>query len=139
MRLDQQIELDLAEPGPELPEIKDMTWDEEAGVWKADRVEGGYASAAAYRNDLEAFPRDLLRKMAAPKENPELAAIVKARTGKRVWSAKKSDIIDAFVELAERRGRYVEKSRAAEPRAAADVEPERRAQASAEAEAADER
>ena len=110
MRLDQQIELDLTEPGPELPEIKDMTWDEEAGVWKADRVEGGYASAAAYRNDLEAFPRDLLRKMAAPKENPELAAIVKARTGKRVWSAKKSDIIDAFVELADRRGRYVEKA-----------------------------
>ena len=47
--------------------------------------------------------------MAAPKENPELAAIVKVRTGKRVWSAKKGDIIDAFVELAERRGRYVEK------------------------------
>ena len=110
MRLDQQIELDLAEPGPELPQIKDMTWDEEAGVWKADRAEGGYPSAAAYRNDLESFPRDLLRKMAAPKENPDLAAIVKARTGKRVWSAKKGDIIDAFVELAERRGRYVEKS-----------------------------
>ena len=110
MRLDQQVELDLTEPGPELPEIKDMTWDEEAGVWRADRVEGGYPSAAAYRNDLEAFPRDLLRKMAAPKENPELAAIVRARTGKRVWSAKKSDIIDAFVELADRRGRYVEKA-----------------------------
>ena len=109
MELDQQFQLDLAEPGPELPEIKDMVWDEEAGVWRADRVEGGYASAAAYRNDLEAFPRDLLRKMAAPKENPELAAIVKVRTGKRVWSAKKGDIIDAFVELAERRGRYVEK------------------------------
>ena len=109
MRLAQQGELDLAEPSPQLPPIKDMSWDEEAGVWRADRVEGGYASPTAYRNDLESFPRDLLRKMAAPKENPELAAIVKARTGKRVWSAKKSDIIDAFVELADRRGRYVEK------------------------------
>ena len=44
MELDQQFQLDLAEPGPELPEIKDMVWDEEAGVWRADRVEGGYAS-----------------------------------------------------------------------------------------------
>ena len=110
LRLEQQVELDLAEPGPELPPIKNMTWDEEAGAWKTDRVEGGYPSAAAYRTDLESFPRDLLRRMAAPGENPELAAIVKARTGKRVWSAKKADIIDAFVELAERQGKYVEKA-----------------------------
>jgi len=42
-----------------------------------------------------------------PDSSPEVAALVKARTGRRVWQAKKQDIIDALVEISQQRGRYL--------------------------------
>jgi hypothetical protein len=69
--------------------------------------EYGYRTPDDYRSALEGWPRDLLRRLAMPDSSPEVAALVKARTGRRVWGAKKSDIIDALVELSERRGRYL--------------------------------
>ena len=68
--------------------------------------EGGYPSLEAYRQDISGWNRDILRGMASPSNSPEVAAILKARTGRRVWNAKKSDIVDALVELASRRNRY---------------------------------
>mgnify|MGYP003145060456 FL=1 len=59
-----------------------------------------------YRNSLFALNRDDLRKFAAPTNAPEIAAIVKARTGRRVWRAKKEDIVEAFVEYYETTGRW---------------------------------
>lgn len=67
----------------------------------------GYKTPQDYRNALAQTPRDTLRAAAAPGTNPEVAAIVKLRTGRRVWQAKKSDIIDAFVELSQRRNQYM--------------------------------
>jgi hypothetical protein len=69
--------------------------------------EFGYETSSDYRNALESWNRDQLRRVAMPDSSPEVAALVKARTGRRVWQAKKSDIIDALVELSERRGRYL--------------------------------
>ena len=69
--------------------------------------EFGYQTPSDYRNALESWNRDQLRRLAMPDSSPEVAALVKARTGRRVWQAKKSDIIDALVELSERRGRYL--------------------------------
>ena len=95
----------------ELPPIKDFEFIElpdGTGMWrpKGEKVSGGYGSAAAYKEDLMGWNRDLLRKMANPTNSPELAALIKARTGRRVYSAKKADIVNAFVELAEKRGRF---------------------------------
>ena len=56
----------------------------------------GYKTPQDYRNALAQTPRDTLRAAAAPGTNPEVAAIVRLRTGRRVWQAKKSDIIDAL-------------------------------------------
>ena len=96
----------------ELPPIKDFEFVElpdGTGMWRPkgeEKVTGGYGSAAAYREDLMGWNRDLLRKMANPTNSPELAALIKARTGRRVYGAKKVDIVNAFVELAEKRGRF---------------------------------
>ena len=59
-----------------------------------------------YKNELSRLGRDDLRTLAAPTNNPEIAAIVKARTGRRVWQAKKQDIVDAFGEYYEDTGRW---------------------------------
>jgi hypothetical protein len=69
--------------------------------------EYGYQTPDDYRSALGGWNRDQLRRLAMPDSSPEVAALVKARTGRRVWQAKKSDIIDALVEMAERRGRFL--------------------------------
>ena len=115
----RQMDLDLAVPETVLPDFQDMVWDEGAGRYRnanfmanANRPDSvGYASVEDYRNALNEFPRDLLRSITAPKEisgdGGITAAIVKARTGRRVWSAKKSDVIDGLIELAQRSGKYL--------------------------------
>jgi len=97
LTLQQQLGLDLSPEIP-LPPLAEVT-----------RVasEFGYRTPADYRAALEGWPRDLLRRLSMPDSSPEVAALVKARTGRRVWQAKKGDIIDALVELSERRGRYL--------------------------------
>lgn len=97
LTLQQQLGLDLSPEIP-LPPLAQVT-----GV----ASEFGYRTPGDYRAALEGWPRDLLRKLSMPDSSPEVAALVKARTGRRVWQAKKSDIIDALVELSERRGRYL--------------------------------
>lgn len=69
--------------------------------------EFGYRTPDDYRNALEGWNRDQLRRLSMPDSSPEVAALVMARTGRRVWAAKKSDIIDALVELAQRNGRFL--------------------------------
>lgn len=69
--------------------------------------EYGYRTPEDYRSALEGWPRDTLRRLAMPDSSPEVAALVKLNTGRRVWAAKKSDIIDALVELSRRRGMYL--------------------------------
>ena len=61
-----------------------------------------------YRELLSELGRDDLRSIASPSNSPEVAAIVKQRTGRRVWSAKKQDIINGFVEYYEKSGRFIE-------------------------------
>lgn len=97
MYLPQQLGLDLA-PDVQLPPLPAVM---QRGT------EYGYQTPDDYRAALQGWPRDLLRRLAMPDSSPEVAALVKARTGRRVWQAKKSDIIDALVELSERRGRYL--------------------------------
>ena len=63
-----------------------------------------------YRELLSELGRDDLRSIASPSNSPEVAAIVKQRTGRRVWSAKKQDIINAFSEYYEKSGRFIELS-----------------------------
>jgi len=105
--LSLQQSLDLTpESGIELPPIRDMEWDEATEMWRPSKTEGGYPSLEAYRQDISGWNRDILRGMASPSNSPEVAAILKARTGRRVWNAKKADIVDALVELASRRNRY---------------------------------
>lgn len=107
LALTMQQQLDLTpESGIELPPIRDMEWDETTEMWRPSRTEGGYPSLEAYRADISGWNRDILRGMASPSNSPEVAAILKARTGRRVWNAKKSDIVEALVELASRRNRY---------------------------------
>ena len=97
LSIDQQMALDLVDQPPM------KTFEEVA----QSKVRSGYKNAAEYRQALNQFPRDLLRRMTAPGQNPRVAALVKARTGRRVWQAKKSDIIDALVELSEREDRFL--------------------------------
>jgi len=59
-----------------------------------------------YRGALERMDRDAVRRLAMPEVNPEVAAMVRARTGKRAWASKKADIIDVLVEYSERRNMY---------------------------------
>ena len=110
LQLTQQPELPLTGPQDiELPPIKNFEWNEQAEAWLPTRAkEGtpGYASIEAYRSDIAGWNRDLLRRMAAPTNSPEVAAILKARTGRRVWNAKKEDIVNAMVEYASRSNRY---------------------------------
>lgn len=109
LALSLQQSLDLApESGIELPPILDYDWDEAAEMWRPRKGQGGYPSLEAYREDISGWNRDILRGMASPTFSPEVAAILKARTGRRVWNAKKSDIVDALVEYASRRNRYAE-------------------------------
>jgi hypothetical protein len=69
--------------------------------------EFGYQTPDDYRNALQTWNRDQLRRLAMPESSPEVAALVLANTGRRVWAAKKGDIIDALVEISKRRGRYL--------------------------------
>lgn len=91
----EQMALDLP--------VQLKTFDEVA----QSKVMSGYKTPGEYRSALEQFPRDVLRQMTAPGQSPRVAALVKARTGRRVWQAKKSDIIDALVELSERENRFL--------------------------------
>lgn len=97
MVLPQQLGLNLAAE-IQLPPLEQFT---------RTASEFGYRTPDDYRTALEGWNRDLLRRLAMPESSPEVAALVKARTGRRVWNAKKSDIIDALVELSQRRGRYL--------------------------------
>lgn len=107
LALTMQQQLDLTpESGIELPPIRDMEWDEATEMWRPSRTEGGYPSLEAYRQDISGWNRDILRGMSSPNNSPEVAAILKARTGRRVWNAKKADIVDALVEYASRTKRY---------------------------------
>ena len=71
-----------------------------------DPYEEGPPTYDQYRNDLMQLHRDKLRDISAPGENPEIAAIVMQRTGRRVWQAKKADIVEAFVEYYKKTGGY---------------------------------
>jgi len=85
---------------------------------KVERIEGKKITKAEvktddvpptldeYKNDLMQLGRDELRSISSPSENPEIAAIVKNRTGRRVWKAKKEDIVNAFVEYYQKTGFY---------------------------------
>ena len=95
--MQQQLGLDLS-PDIPLPPLAEVT---------RTASEYGYRTPDDYRTALQAWPRELLRRLAMPDSSPEVAALVKARTGRRVWQAKKSDIIDALVEISTRRGRYL--------------------------------
>ena len=97
LRIEQQGQLDLL-PAVKLPPFKEIT---------STASEFGYRTADDYRNALTGWTRDQLRRLAMPESSPEVAALVKARTGRRVWQAKKQDIIDALVEISEQRGRYL--------------------------------
>jgi len=97
LRIDQQGQLDLA-PEVKLPPLQEVT---------RSASEYGYQTPDDYRSALGGWNRDQLRRLAMPDSSPEVAALVKARTGRRVWQAKKQDIIDALVEMAERRGRFL--------------------------------
>ena len=97
-----------------LPALKKFVFDEAKGRWvepemvDVETYRGGYESPEAYREAISGWNRDLLRKMASPTESPEIAAVLKARTGRRVWNAKKEDIVNAMVEVAARQNTYVE-------------------------------
>lgn len=112
LAMDQQKVLELFPSAEiEMPPFFDMEWDELAGMYRTSKSPQGYASVDAYREALQKFPRDLLRKMNAPQEvsgDGRIAAILKARTGRRVWSAKKEDIINAMVEFAQKQGKFLE-------------------------------
>jgi hypothetical protein len=97
LRIEQQGQLDLADD-VELPPFQEMT---------RSASEYGYQTPDDYRGALQGWSRDQLRRLAMPDSSPEVAALVKARTGRRVWSAKKQDIIDALVEMAQKRGRFL--------------------------------
>tara|TARA_X000001036_G_scaffold281203_1_gene261166 strand:+ start:2724 stop:5843 length:3120 start_codon:yes stop_codon:yes gene_type:complete len=71
-----------------------------------DPYEGGPPTYDVYKNDLMQLHRDELRSAAAPSSNPEIAAIVTQKTGRRVWQSKKSDIVEAFVEYYKKTGFY---------------------------------
>ena len=112
LAMDQQTVMELfPRTDIEMPAFFDMEWDEASGMYRTSKSPSGYASVDAYREALKKFPRDLLRKMNAPLEvsgDGRIAAILKARTGNRVWSAKKDDIIDAMIEFAQRQGKFLE-------------------------------
>ena len=112
LAMDQQTVMELfPQTEIEMPPFFDMEWDEAAGMYRSVKSPQGYASVDAYREALQQFPRDLLRKMNAPLEvsgDGRIAAILKARTGRRVWSAKKDDIIDAMIEFAQKQGKFLE-------------------------------
>lgn len=97
MALPQQLGLNLADE-IQLPPFQDLA---------STASEYGYRTPDDYRNALQGWNRDQLRRLAMPDSSPEVAALVKARTGRRVWGAKKQDIIDALIEISERRGRYL--------------------------------
>lgn len=101
LRLDQQLNLDLADA----PELQ-PTW-----ITGASLEGQPYRTPDEYRNVLEGFSRDVLRNMVKPSESAtgwaDVSALVKARTGRRVWAAKKSDIVDALVEVAQRRRQFL--------------------------------
>ena len=122
LQLAMQQSLDLTTPGIELPAMKQFVWDEAKERWvqpemvDVETYRGGYGSPEAYREVLMGMNRDVLRNMARPnmqpdgtwKGSPEVSAILKARTGRRVDRAKKEDIVNAMVELSVRRNTYVE-------------------------------
>ena len=107
-----QLDLDLdpkakvESPEIQLPSLEKFEFDEATGTWRPKKADGGYPSLEAYRDDISGWNRDLLRGMASPENSPQIAALVKARTGRRVWAAKKQDIVDALVEYAGRTKRY---------------------------------
>ena len=92
-----QAGLDLS-PDIQLPPLSKFTGAAE---------DFGYRNPAEYRSALQGWHRDQLRRIAMSTADAEVAALVKARTGRRVWQAKKGDIIDALVELSQRRGLYL--------------------------------
>ena len=97
MSINWQPGLDLS-PDIELPPLQQVA---------RGPGEYGYRTPEDYRSALEGWSRDTLRRWAMPQSSPEVAALVKLNTGRRVWAAKKSDIIDALVELSRRRGMYL--------------------------------
>jgi hypothetical protein len=105
MELQQSLDLS-ATPDVQLPSLEKFEFDEATGMWRTKKADGGYPSLEAYREDISGWNRDLLRGMASPENSPQIAALVKARTGRRVWAAKKQDIVDALVEYAGRTKRY---------------------------------
>ena len=105
MELQDSLDLNTA-PDIQLPGLEKFEFDEATGMWRGKKEELGYPSLEAYRDDISGWNRDVLRAMAMPTANPQVAALVKARTGRRPWSAKKQDIVDALVEYAGRTKRY---------------------------------
>lgn len=97
MVLPQQLGLNLADE-IQLPPFQELA---------RTASEYGYRTPDDYRNALQGWNRDQLRRLAMPDSSPQVAALLKARTGRRVWNAKKQDIIDALVEISERRGSYL--------------------------------
>ena len=107
LAMELQDSLDLsAQPDFTLPSLEKFEFDEATGMWRTKKIDGGYPSLEAYRDDIAGWNRNLLRQMASPENSPQVAALVKARTGRRVWAAKKEDIVNALVEIAGRTKRY---------------------------------
>ena len=107
LAMELQDSLDLsAQPDFTLPSLEKFEFDEATGMWRTKKIDGGYPSLEAYRDDISGWNRNLLRQMASPENSPQVAALVKARTGRRVWAAKKEDIVNALVEIAGRTKRY---------------------------------
>lgn len=96
--------------------IKGRGEEVKEGWQRADgNPEGDLANSPdEYRSYLMGQGRDFLRMISAPRiedglifGSPEVAALIKANTGRRVWSAKKADIVDALVQVAEQQGKWV--------------------------------
>ena len=107
-----QQELDLTEKLQpiELPQMEQFEWDEAGEMFRLKgrkncQMEGGYKTMEAYRDELMGSPVTCCGRWLTH-QRPEIAALVKARTGRRVYSAKKADIVEAYVEI-DKRGRFV--------------------------------
>lgn len=133
METQQEINLDGPNADYVLKPMDDMELVENAdgtATWRVkgrgEEVQGGWErtdgnpygdlanSPDEYRSYLMGQDRDFLRMISQPliKEgipygSPEVAALIKAKTGRKVSSAKKADIVDALVEVAKRRDTWV--------------------------------
>lgn len=118
-------QLDTWEPPP-LPKIQDPNAIPTRSVSPEDLLEDGLVtgefkpgrqdipfnpdglpSIEEYKEWLTSLSRETLRTLAAPTKSRVIDNIVRTNSGRRSRSAKKADIVEAFVEYFERTGRFV--------------------------------